>query len=77
MFEPIDKYTPPEVADFIRDFPPARMFSKKGSFVWWWWMFLFKEDGIRKQIVFYWTTKTYKTEVVANGVKWETQKKLK
>jgi len=69
MFEPIDKYTPPEVPDFIRDFPPARMFSKKGSFVWWWWMFLFEEDGIKKQIVAYWTTKSYKN-VGVNGVNW-------
>ncbi len=69
MFEPIDKYTPPEVSDFIRDFPSARMFSKKGSFVWWWWMFLFEEDGVKKQIVAYWTTKSYKN-VKVNGVNW-------
>ena len=69
MFEPIDKYTPPEVPDFIRDFPPARMFSKKGSFVWWWWMFLFEEDGVKKQIVAFWTTKSYKN-VGVNGVNW-------
>lgn len=69
MFEPIDKFTPPTDPDFIRDFPPARVFSKKGSFVWWWWMFLFEEDGVKKQIVGFWTTKTYKN-VLANGVNW-------
>ena len=70
MFEPIDKYTIPEVPDIIRDFPPARMFSKKGSFVWWWWMFLFEEDGVKKQIVAFWTTKSYKN-VGVNGVNWQ------
>jgi len=69
LFEPIDKYTPPETPDFIRDFPPARTFSRKGSFVWWWWMFLFEEDGVKKQIVAYWTTKTYRN-VNVNGVNW-------
>lgn len=33
-------------------------------------MFMFKEDGIKKQIVAYWTTKTYDADVLANGVKW-------
>lgn len=69
MFEPIDKYTPPEKPDFITGFPPARTFSKKGNFVWWWWMFLFEENGVKKQIIAYWTTKTYKN-VDVNGVNW-------
>jgi len=33
-------------------------------------MFLFKEKGIRKQIVGFWTTKTYDTNVRVNGVDW-------
>ncbi|MFO7619489.1 MAG: hypothetical protein R6W91_07570 [Thermoplasmata archaeon] len=76
MFEPIDRYTPPESPDFIRDFPPARTFSKKGSFVWWWWMFLFEENGVKKQIVAYWTTKTYKN-VNVNGVNWGPKAEIK
>ncbi|MFH0815374.1 MAG: hypothetical protein V1934_00955 [Methanobacteriota archaeon] len=69
MFEPIDKWTPPEKPLFLSDFPPPRVFSKMGSFVWWWWMLLFDEDGVKKQIVAFWTAKTYK-DVLANGVDW-------
>ena len=69
MFEPIDKWTLPANPDFITDFPPARVFSRHGSFVWWWWMFMFEEDGIKKQIVGFWTAKTYKN-VLVNGVNW-------
>lgn len=70
MFEPIDKWNPPTKPDFIKHFPPPRVFSTRGNFVWWWWMFMFKEDGIRKQIVAYWTTKTYEANVIANSVNW-------
>ncbi|MCK4266239.1 MAG: hypothetical protein KAX31_03095, partial [Thermoplasmata archaeon] len=69
MFESIDELTPPSNPTFVKDFPPARVFSKFGSFVWWWWMFLFEEEGVKKQIVGYWTTKTYK-DVRVNGVNW-------
>jgi len=69
LFEPIEKWTPTDNPDFITGFPPARTFSKKGNFVWWWWMFLFEENGVKKQIVAYWTTKTYKN-VNVNGVNW-------
>ncbi|MCK4613330.1 MAG: hypothetical protein KAU14_00885 [Thermoplasmata archaeon] len=69
MFEHIDTMTPPENPEYLRDFPPVRFFSTKESFVWWWWMFMFKEDGVRKQIVAFWTTKTY-PDVTINGVDW-------
>jgi hypothetical protein len=69
MFEPIDLRTPPEKPDFISEFPPPRVFSRRGSFVWWWWMFLFEEDGAKKQIVAFWTAKTYE-DVLVNGVNW-------
>jgi hypothetical protein len=69
MFEPIDTMTPPEHPDYIKDFPAARFFSTKQSFVWWWYMFLFKENGVRKQIIAFWTTKTY-PDVTVNGESW-------
>ncbi len=69
MFEPIDQFTPPPEPDFIKDFPPARFFSKNNSFIWWWWMFFFKEKGVRKQIITFWTAKTY-PDVKVNGVNW-------
>jgi len=59
LFTPIDKWNPPEVLDFARDFPPPRVFAHRGSFVWWWWMFFYKEGGVRKQAIAFWTTKTY------------------
>jgi hypothetical protein len=69
MFEPIDLRAPPEKPDFATEFPPPRFFSKRDSFVWWWWMFLFEEEGVKKQIVAFWTAKTYEN-VLANGVNW-------
>ncbi len=69
MFEPIDKITPSENPEYLRDFPPARQFSTRGNFIWWWWMFMFKEDGIRKQIVAFWTTKSY-PGIIVNGEDW-------
>lgn len=69
MFEPIDTMTPPDKPEYIKDFPPARFFSTRQNFVWWWYMFLFKEDGVRKQIIAYWTTKTY-PNVEVNGESW-------
>ena len=69
MFKSIDTMTIPEDPTYIEDFPPARTFSTRESFIWWWWMFFFKEDGVRKQIVAYWTTKTY-PDVTVNGVNW-------
>jgi len=70
LFEPIDDFTPQDPADFIQDFPPARFFRHRQSFIWWWWMFFFEENGVKKQIVAFWTTKTYKKNKV-NGHTWE------
>ncbi|MCI0496939.1 MAG: hypothetical protein L0Z54_01405 [Thermoplasmata archaeon] len=69
IFTPVETWDHPERLDFAQDFPPARVFGRKGSFVWWWWMFMFREGGVRKQIVAFWTTKTY-PKVVVNGEEW-------
>ena len=69
MFEYIDQMNPIQNPDYLRDFPPVRVFSQKGSFRWWWWMFMFKEDGARKQLVAFWTSKTY-PDVTVNGRDW-------
>ena len=69
MFESIDRRIVPEKGQFIRDFPVVRFFSTRESFVWWWWMFMFREGGIRKQIVAFWTTKTY-PDVSVDGEEW-------
>ena len=69
MFEPIDKWNLPEKFQYNRDYPIPRFFSPRESFIWWWWMFMFKEEGVRKQIVAFWTTKTY-PELSINGVNW-------
>ncbi len=70
MFEPIDTMTVPPTPDYVRDFPVVRIFSTKGSFRWWWWLFMFKEEGVRKQIVAFWTAKTY-PDIDVNGHRWE------
>lgn len=70
MFEHIDTMIVPETPDYLRDFPVVRVFSTKGSFRWWWWLFMFKEDGVRKQIVAFWTAKTY-PDIMVNGKHWE------
>lgn len=69
MDEHIDKMEPLINPDYHRDFSSPRIFSTKESFKWWWWMFLFKEDGVRKQIVAFWTTKTY-PNLKVNGIDW-------
>jgi hypothetical protein len=69
MFEPIDLREPPNEPSFLSEFHPPRFFSKGGSFVWWWWMFLFEEGGVKKQIVGFWTAKTY-GDVKVNGIDW-------
>jgi len=69
LFTPIDTWDYPEQLKFAEDFPPARFFKGKGNFIWWWWMFMFTEDGVRKQIVAFWTTKSY-GKIKINGVDW-------
>jgi hypothetical protein len=69
LFTPIDLWNAPEQQEFARDFPPPRVFSSRDSFIWWWWMFFFKEEGVRKQIIAFWTTKTY-PDVTVNHTNW-------
>lgn len=70
MLEHLDTMAVPPTPDYQRDFPVVRVFSKGGSFRWWWWLFMFKEAGVQKQIVAFWTAKTY-PDLEVNGQRWE------